>query len=315
VDAARDVADALGAIGWGGLQTATKADERGEWSVILAMPVAASGPEDDFISGFGDVFVGDAALLTAFGGERELDAFDAGAVVVLHGPQWSFAGPTARLVLADDSQTEVGTIPVRFVPSDDPSLQASGTPRAIMSPATAGSLGIDARGPIYEAIVRLDHRLTAADVERARVAALSVDPDSYVTSPLPPEDPNALFRLAVLVAAIVVALSVTAIAVALGEAEARADQRTLLALGAPRNLRRRITAARGAVVAVLGAILAIPAGFVPVWGVLTPRDYPIVVPVPEMVGAVVLLPLAAIVGGLLLGRPLPERSARVEGRS
>jgi predicted lysophospholipase L1 biosynthesis ABC-type transport system permease subunit len=102
------------------------------------------------------------------------------------------------------------------------------------------------------------------------------------------------------------------VAVALGESEARPDLRTLLTLGADRRLRRRVTAARGAVLALLAGVLAVPAGLLPVWGVLLNSPLPIVVPVPEVIGAIVVLPLMAIVGGLLLGRPLDERSPRAD---
>ena len=113
-----------------------------------------------------------------------------------------------------------------------------------------------------------------------------------------------------LAASLLAALTVTGIAVALGETEARPDQRTLLALGAPRGLRRRVTASRGLVIAVLAGLLAIPAGLLPAWGVLMRLGWPLVVPIPEVIGAVVILPLAAVAGGLLLGRPIPEWSAR-----
>ena len=56
------------------------------------------------------------------------------------------------------------------------------------------------------------------------------------------------------------------IAVALGEAESRPEQRTLLAIGADPRLRRRITAARAGVIAILGGLLAVPSGRLPVWG-------------------------------------------------
>ncbi len=179
-----------------------------------------------------------------------------------------------------------------------------------MTPATARSLGVTFDSGPVQYLVRLDHDLTQADVDRAASVATSVDAQAFVDGPLPPADPMLSFRLLMLAASLLAALTVTGLAVALGETEARADQRTLLALGADRGLRRRITAARGAVIALMAGILAIPAGLLPVWGVLVPRGMPLVVPLPEVVGALIILPLAAVAGGLLLGRPIPEWSAR-----
>jgi putative ABC transport system permease protein len=102
---------------------------------------------------------------------------------------------------------------------------------------------------------------------------------------------------------------VTGIAVALGEAESRPEQRTLLAIGADRRVRRRIAAARAGVIALLGGSLAIPAGLLPVWGLLASRGAPLVVPVPEILAALAILPLLAIAGTWLLSRPIPDWSA------
>jgi len=102
---------------------------------------------------------------------------------------------------------------------------------------------------------------------------------------------------------------VAAVAVALGEAEARADQRTLLAVGADPRIRRRIAAARAGVLALLAGVLAVPAGLLPAWGLLSSRETPLVIPIPELAVALVLLPAAAVAGALLLSRPIPAWSA------
>ena len=106
------------------------------------------------------------------------------------------------------------------------------------------------------------------------------------------------------------ALSVAGIGVALGESEARSDHRTLLAVGADPRIRRRITAARAAVLALLAGLLAIPAGLLPTWGILISREgTPLVVPWIEVAGAVALLPAVAILGALFFSRSIPAWSA------
>ena len=173
----------------------------------------------------------------------------------------------------------MGTVPVTVIPRDGPADAGS---LAIMSPETAASLGLVIDEHSAQYIMRLGHSVTAADLARAAALVAQVDPGGYVRGPLPPADPMLSFRLLMLAASLLAALTVTGIAVALGETEARPDQRTLLALGAPRGLRRRVTASRGLVIAVLAGLLAIPAGLLPVWGVLMRLGWPLVVPVPEV---------------------------------
>ena len=238
----------------------------------------------------------------------------AGDVVVLQAAAEPVAGQQGTVVHHDGSGSSrsMSTVAVSIVPLIDDRATATEWMGsiAVMTPETAQSLGVGVDPGHVQYIVRLDHDVTQADMDRAARVAISVDADAYIAGPLRPPDPMLPFRLLMLGAALIAALTVTGIAVALGEIEARPDQRTLLALGAPRGLRRRITASRGFFIAALAGLLAVPAGLLPVWGVLLSLGWPVVIPVPEIVGALLVLPLAAVLGGLLLGRPIPEWSAR-----
>jgi putative ABC transport system permease protein len=281
------------------------------------MPLLHPDPADDSVDLDISFVVGDERLLAAYHGEAALDAFRAGTTVVLEShrdPQWAVTGSMGRLArqtydeaTGRSESTDLGEVPVVRIPARGDTDYAT---VAVMPAATAVTLGLAIDQGPAQYLVRLDHDVTSADVARAAAIAVAVDPAAYVTGPLAPPDPMLPFRLLVLGAALIAALTVTGIAVALGEIEARPDQRTLLALGAPRGLRRRITASRGLVIAALAGVLAVPAGLLPVWGVLLSLGWPVVVPVPEIVGALLVLPLAAVLGGLLLGRPIPEWSAR-----
>ena len=310
------VAQELGAVGDGPDRWAEGPD--GAWSYDIVMPLLHPDPDDDRNDLGISFVVGDERLLVAYHGEAALDAFRAGSAVVLEssgaGQDWAVSGSTGRVVrqaydevTGQSASTDVGAVPVVRVPARADTDHAT---VAVMPAATAASLGLDIDQGQTQYLVRLDHDVTAADTERAGAIAIAADPAADVTGPLPPPDPMLVFRMVLLVAALVTALVVTGIAVALGEIEARPDQRTMLALGAPRGLRRRITASRGMVIAALAGLLAVPAGLLPVWGVLVPLGWPVVVPIPEVIGALVVLPLAAVAGGLLLGRPIPEWSAR-----
>jgi hypothetical protein len=59
----------------------------------------------------------------------------------------------------------------------------------------------------------------------------------------------------------------------------------------------------------MAGLLAVPAGLLPAWGLLASRGSPLIVPFAEVVAAVVILPIAAIVGALLLTRRTPDWSA------
>ncbi|HTE83381.1 MAG TPA: ABC transporter permease, partial [Dehalococcoidia bacterium] len=149
-----------------------------------------------------------------------------------------------------------------------------------------------------------------SDAELAAVGSIVGQyPDTWTDSARPPQQAGAGFRLALIVASLLFALTVTGIAVALGEAESRPEQRTLLAVGADPRLRRRITAARAGIIALLGGLLAVPAGLLPIWGLLLSRKAPLVIPGPEIVAVVGLLPFLAIVATYVLSRPIPDWSA------
>jgi hypothetical protein len=156
--------------------------------------------------------------------------------------------------------------------------------------------------------VRLAHDVTEADLAKAGSIA-GAYPDTWADAALPPQVAGAGFRLVMLAASLVLALSVTGVAVALGEAESRPEQRTLLALGAHPQLRRWVAGARAGSITLLAGVLAIPAGLLPVWGLLASRGSPLVVPVPEVLTALLVLPILAIIGTVLLSRPIPSWAA------
>jgi len=121
-------------------------------------------------------------------------------------------------------------------------------------------------------------------------------------------------KLAVVVlaiAALVVALGATGIAVGLAAAESRADLATLAAVGAAPGMRRRVAGAQGAVVAVLGTGLGLVAGSVlSVVIVLMLRhgqpvpdtSWQLAVPWRELTGLAVGIPVLATLAGFAFTR-------------
>ena len=157
-------------------------------------------------------------------------------------------------------------------------------------------------------MIRLPRPVVEADVARAAEFAAK-QPATSANAALGPTPPDYLFRIVLVIFSLLFALSVTGIAVALGEAESRPDQRTLLAIGADPGMRRRIAAARAGVLGLMAGVLAVPAGLLPAWGLVGSNGAPFAVPIPEVIAAVVILPLAGILGALILARRIPAWSA------
>jgi putative ABC transport system permease protein len=256
-----------------------------------------------------NVTVGDAELLRALGAESAAADLAAGSVILVSDKPVDVTRATLHLV--DDAGVDAERVPLaaRVVALG---LGPGDLPGAVISLATAKAHGLSP-GTSVRYVIRLPRTVTDADLSAAGAIAARY-PDTTTFAERPPVNAGADFRLAMIVASLLFALTVTAVAVALGEAESRAEQRTLLAIGADPGLRRRIAASRAGVIALLGGLLAVPAGLLPIWGLLASRGYPLVVPIQEVAGAVVLLPLLAIAGTWLLSRPIPDWSVfRIEG--
>jgi putative ABC transport system permease protein len=236
-----------------------------------------------------------------------------------HAVVLSFRATTATkldIVIQRDPENldppEVLTLPVRVIPVPVP---GGHLPDLLLPDATIRELGL---GPIDygpgaefgppEYILRYDRAVTQADLAHAREVA-SRFADTHALIDTPPVRPGAEFRIVLIALVLLFAVSVTGIAIALGEAESRPEQRSLLAIGADPRLRRRIAASRAAVLALLAGLLAVPAGLLPIWGIFASRGSPLAVPTIEIIGAIVLLPLLAVISAFLLSRPIPDWNA------
>ena len=216
----------------------------------------------------------------------------------------SFFDPETNAVLKTVS------VPVTMLIGEVP----GGTlPGAFLPDATIREMGLEPMSdhPEYGAvpyIVTFDHVTTDADLDRVRAVAAHY-PDTSAALFGVPERPGTGFRFVLIALVLLFAISVTGVAIALGEAESRPEQRSLLALGADPRLRRRIVAARAAVTALLAGVLAVPAGLLPIWGIFVSRGSPLAVPSLEIAAAVIGLPILAILSGWLLSRPIPDWNA------
>jgi putative ABC transport system permease protein len=313
--AGAQAAEALGAMAHGPV-TLLVGSDAGEVYVVVEDPDAS--PDDPEIAY--TVTVGDAELLRALGAEAALSTLEGGGIVLVLPQQMTIIDDQlvrldpatdltgARIEVRDGvSGDEIDglTVPARVIATG---LDSGGMlPDAIMSPATAERLGLKA-GPTSAYVIRLPRPVVEADVSTAAGFAAQ-QPNTIAEASLGPIQPGQVFRWLLVLFSLLFALSVTGIAVALGETESRPDQRTLLAVGADPGIRRRIAAARAGVLGLMAGLLAVPAGLLPAWGLLGSRGAPLVVPIPEVIAAVAILPLAGILGALLLTRRIPDWSA------
>lgn len=255
---------------------------------------------------FSDVAIATPDVLAIANAPAAVEAIAAGKVVVLTERTMTF--DAVDIVMQDDPNA---IEPSRRLPFAATVIQVPITtgliPSVLLPASIAADLGL-ASGASQDFVVQFDRPVTEADVAHAAEIAAQF-PDTFADAAIGPPRPDEGFRMLLIALALLFALSVTGVAIALGEAESRPEQRSLLALGADPRLRRRIAAARAGVLALLAGILAVPAGLLPVWGLLASRDAPFVVPIPEIAGAVIALPLLAIVGAWLLTRPLPDWAA------
>ncbi len=270
-------------------------------------PGAFMSPEVNLISPATPEILAMAHAESASGALRQ------GRAVVLTNPRVASATTMEILVFEDPTQevpSKTLTIPVTVLQVPVPGAILPG---AFLPDATIRELGLvetEDDGPYgtYPYVVRYDHPVTEADLAHAREVA-SRYPETFAETLNAPERPGAEFRILIMALALLFAVSVTGIAIALGEAESRPEQRSLLAIGADPRLRRRIAASRAAVLALLAGILAVPAGLLPIWGIFASRGSPLAVPTIEIVGAVLALPLLAVISAFLLSRPIPDWNA------
>lgn len=131
-------------------------------------------------------------------------------------------------------------------------------------------------------------------------------------------------RLAMLVlggAAAVLVLGGTLSAALLALGDARPDFATLMAVGAPPRVRRRVAAGYAAVIGLLGSLLGTVAGLAPGIAVSYPltrgnpagfADHYLAIPWSLLIGLAIVVPLTAALGAALLTRSRLPLAARVE---
>jgi putative ABC transport system permease protein len=267
------------------------------------------------------VLVDDGTIVAALGLPGSQDAVDAlrAGKAVVNSEQALWPDGTTRLQAGywsttTDAQayTDLGTasVPAVAVPQLGPRYTL------ILPPSALPTLGLTSQ---MVGLVAPTSRLATDAEEAAAVAAIGSDARLYIERGAP-SSPN-LAVLTLVLAALLVGLAATGIAVALAAAESRADLATLGAVGASPRMRRRFAAAQAGVISVIGVGMGIGAGLV-LGRVLMLAEkaryapdnlvWPVVTPWSELGAIGIGLPLITMLGAFLLTRsrlPMVRRIA------
>ncbi|MGH8308541.1 MAG: FtsX-like permease family protein, partial [Steroidobacteraceae bacterium] len=273
------------------------------------------------------LFIGDADLLRALHAQDGIGALEAGKIVGI-GPG-SVEGGVARLTLPQVDGSEPKPVQVPAVAAGPIAYgDHDRLPGYVISEQAARTIGLIHGAvqisPSYPTLVTAPGPLTNEQIREVKDIA-SGYPGMFVASlgDFLPQFGSA--RAAATAGAALIALCIVAVTVALVASESRRDQAIMVAVGAPPRTRRRIAGARAGLIALLAAIIAVPAGFFSVAVVQFSRSdvvivsrcarcsahFPIVVPVTAIVVALIAVPVLATAWGWLTSRH-PQRNALLQ---
>lgn len=270
---------------------------------------------------YGETLVDDGTLVGRLGLPGATEAagvLAAGTVLVNHADSLWSDGAAHLLVLRTGNDQVGASIdsPARLVPwtSND---YADVLPPTVAHEAierSDGNLKLITDGAIVTGAV-----LDSAAIDRidAGLAAVDIDLRVDVEGDLLGQQPDPRFAAAILIAALVTAVLAVAVTVSLAAADASADLATLGAIGAARRTRRRVSAAQGGAIAVIGAVgglvAGVPVGYLfAVWRASNSAaavGWQLALPWLPIAALTVVVPLLGAGVGWLLARPrLPLRA-------
>jgi putative ABC transport system permease protein len=256
----------------------------------------------------GALFVGGDQLLAALGAERATADLAAGRIVGVGGGTVDHGG--VALHPADFRNGDAGAVRdprARLVPA----VQVDGRPvlatiRYAIGEAAARRLDLETE-PLGT-LVRAPHAITPAELRAAR-AALAPYPDLTITAGpgSPPQSVSTSLLALLFGVSAAVALAVVAAMVGLAQAESSPERHALAAVGAAPALLRRTAGAAAGLLALLGAVLAVPAALLPLVAIYaaSPAAAPLAVPWLGLAATVVVVPLLAAAGGAALTSTRP----------
>jgi putative ABC transport system permease protein len=248
--------------------------------------------------------VGGADVLRAIAGKTSPEAEAAlanGGMVVFDSANFANGKAAIDVLSADSPKPQTVELPAVLLP-----VNITAAP-AVLSPKAVGALGPDATTHPGSLLFNLDRLPTHAEEDRARAAIAATGAEPYFSIERGYQSNYGPGLLALLIGSALITLGAAGIATGLAQADARPDHATLSAVGAPPRVRRLLAMCSAAVIAGLGTILGIAAGFVPAAAYLgAVPDMHLIVPWASLALTVVAVPLiAALFAGLFTRSRLP----------
>lgn len=202
------------------------------------------------------VALGDQRVIAALGAPPPAgDALESGAVLVL---RQSDQPSTGR----DPAQAAAALGEVRVVELD---LVPRTVPAVVLTRQTFDASGVGIARESSTWLLRTDGPLTDTQIDQAQQLAGRTGQRIQVeTGPMNVD--TATIQTVAVIGTGVLSLLIVAVGLALIGAETRRDDTTLHLVGAAPGTRRTLTAARAGILTLLGGLLAVPAGLLPIWG-------------------------------------------------
>lgn len=211
---------------------------------------------------YGGLLVDDGSGAPAFSSQdaEVVEAALRGGSAVVDSPRYLWRDGTAHVVVEqyDAMGSGQGESEEIVVPALVADLQATDR---VLPPSAVPTTGIE----VVASAVSASSGEVASEAEAERVSGALADAgvsNSYLYVERGWTSDNGLVLLVLAVAAGVITLGATGIAVGLAAADPRADLATLAAVGASPRVRRRVAGAQASVVSVLGVLLGVVAGAV-----------------------------------------------------
>lgn len=293
--------------------------EGGDRSLEAAAPIAAGaldaeviavGRLDLVISGADDARLFPSAVApddaVRLYGEEVGDALARGEVIVRDeaatgtGP-WTVSVPDPT---TGDAGETLGDIVVDTISGPAPDAVAdpdasagvspfSGLPQVLIAPDTVTSLGgAETVGTSF--LLVGDAPFTAAQVDAAAAAVAAVGDDAALRVEEGPSPMMLRVQWAATGIGTLAGLLIVVVAISLAATEARADGRTLAAVGAGARTRRSVAAGRALLLSGLGGLLAVPVGMVPALAILSTAGLSVPVVIPWVTIAIVAVGVPAV---------------------
>jgi len=279
-----------------------------ELSGLAAAPLAAVYSHGDPIRArFGGkparfrrewVATGGEDLLLAMNLEAHLEAFRSGQLLVLDPP----ANSTSLALTTWRGGRPIERPPIRGASID----QSISEPLFLMNEDGLDALDLEPGPPLDRSLVpwlvRTPASITPSMLERARAVAARFPGVTIDAERLHRRPARAAYRAALAIC-LLTALLVILVATALSAAESALDEQILHSVGAAPSQVRILRGIRAAYLALLGCLLAVPAGLVTVMALVVGANFPLPLVFPWRDLAVTLLglPAMAYAGGWFLG--------------